>query len=269
MQQIKVLLEAVEFLDKRNIVKFDKQGIPYQKEVPIGGIKTLTKALEERVKTDKNPIIVVGDMSGMQIFNNEYGRETADQAIEKTLTLFSNEMKKIGVPVSPSGDEMWLLPDVEIEPEEIVKSLVEFLIKLNRVGLTTKRGKKGLNAKFYIGRKHFADVESILKTDEKGNKLPPGTIKIDKSLVGEKKDKIINDENVSDAKVINLKEVMEAMTLWGFPFKDCIDRLTKKELELQIRHIEFQIEMEGNDGKPTGYLEKYLESLKTALVRRE
>ena len=38
--------------------------------------------------------------------------------------MFSNEMKKIGVPVSPSGDEMWLLPDVEIEPEEMTDFLV-------------------------------------------------------------------------------------------------------------------------------------------------
>jgi len=259
------LLESSEriYADNRFITKFNAKGIPYLKRIEsIGGIRTLTTALRQRMKRDKNPIIIVGDMSGMSTFNNEYGRETADLAIEKCLRLFSKEMKKIGLPISPSGDEMWLLPDSDIKVSHMISTIKDFLIKLNNVGLEINGKKVGLNAKFYIGRKPFSEVEGVLKVDESGNKLPPGTIKVDKELTLNKdSDKVINYPEVSDDSVIELSEADFRDLLWNIKFKDVIKDMDKRSLILRKEDIEDFIKQEKARGKSTSHLEAYLQEI--------
>lgn len=261
---IKIILEG-RFIDKRSILKFDDKGIPYQKPIEVGGIKTLTDALRERIKTDKNPIIVVGDMSGLGEFNNKYGREVADSAIEKALTLFGSELGDIGVAVSPSGDEMWLLPDEDVDTELIIDKIKEFLIQLNGIGLETPDGKVGLNAKFYVGRKNFANVEGILKYDEKGDKLPPGTIKVDKDLIGKSKDLVINDEEISDEKVI----VLESDDfLWDSPLEDSLNKLELRQLSMIKTDIENWIDRRKVNGESVETLEKILSDVTEEIKSR-
>lgn len=162
-------------IDHRIITKFDKHNIPYcyaMKEIP--DTETIRKVLLDRMEeSEKLPVIVCGDISGLKDFNNHYGRETADTAIEKALTVFVQDFA--GIAGSPSGDEMWAVPPKESNEADIINNLTEILKKFNNINLQTNKGNVGLNARFYVGRKHFADVEKNLKYhSHTGEKLPPG-----------------------------------------------------------------------------------------------
>jgi GGDEF domain-containing protein len=182
--------------DLRNIIKFKDNGEIYYKEIKgVHNVKALMPVLKERVKD--NPIIVAGDLSGLGDLNNFYGREAADDAIEKSLELFSKMMKEHGTVASPSGDEIWFLPNKDVEAKDIAKLLTEYLKKLNSIEMkaknveTKKEDTFGLNAKFYIGRKTFDDVEASLKfMPNSEEKVPPGTIKVEGELWNEEGEKI-------------------------------------------------------------------------------
>ena len=196
-----------DFIDYREVTKFDPEGVPYKMTLySVAGIETLTKYLQDREDTDEgDPLIAVGDLSGMGDFNNEFGREVADLAIEKALLLFARTMSKLGLCVSPSGDEMWLLPDAGVDFKRINQGIAEFLGKLNalQVPVDDEGTTVGLNAKFYVGRTKFSDVEALLKFDpETGEKLEPGIIKIQGALIDKDEDLVVRPTGVSDQKRI-------------------------------------------------------------------
>jgi len=201
---LKRLLEvgSDNLLDYRKVTKFDAEGIPYQTTIPgVGGVETLADALKKR--TDTNPLITVGDLSGLGDFNNKYGRDVADSAIEKSLQLFAKMFSDIGTAISPSGDEAWFLPNEGVDFKDVNKKIQEFLLELNTPSVQTPDGLVGLNAKFFVGREKFSDVEDKLKYDEDGKtKLPPGVIKIQGSLINKDKDLVVRPEGVSDQKII-------------------------------------------------------------------
>ena len=164
------MYENENISDKRTILKFDDRGIPYIKileNIPNGQIirETLLKYAESG---NERPIIIAGDLSGMGDFNNKYGREIADGAIEKSLEIFVNEFSGTGAAAgSPSGDEMWGVPKQDDKTEKIIKQTTDILKKLNNINYQANEDVVGLNAKFYIGRKSFADVEKYLKYNQK------------------------------------------------------------------------------------------------------
>lgn len=193
----------------RQILKFDENGIPYYKTlISVPGINAIKEELLRRADAgEKEPVIVVGDLSGMADFNNYYGREIADGAIEKALTVFvKNFSGKCGIAASPSGDEMWGVPHPGSHTKEIIKHLTNIIKKLNNVKHPAGKELLGLNAKFYIGRKRFSDVEKYLKINQKtGEKIPPGRIIVEGKLLNKEKDVIIKLKGVSNEKIIRSK----------------------------------------------------------------
>jgi DNA repair protein RadC len=195
------------YSDMRTIIKFDPDGgRPYMKildNVPGAGFIAET-LLNMAQNGNERPVIVAGDLSGMGEFNNRYGREAADEAIEKALEVFVKEFEPEELAAgSPSGDEMWGVMIGDIETEKIIYRLSEVLKKLNMLGHRAGNDVVGLNAKFYVGRKSFAEVEKHLKYHpETGLELPPGVIAVEGALLNSRRDVIIKPKEVSSEKIV-------------------------------------------------------------------
>ncbi|MDD5688516.1 MAG: JAB domain-containing protein [Elusimicrobia bacterium] len=192
-------------LDRRKILKFDDTGIPYEKILDnVPGVQTIREELKKYKEQKIRPIIIAGDLSGLYEFNNKYGREIADGAVEKALEVFVNEFSKTGATVgSPSGDEMWGVLPRDAKVEEVTEQLTGVLKKMNNMGYQANDDVVGLNAKFYIGRKSFGDVEKYLKNDPKtGEELPPGVIVVEGELLNSKEDVIIKPQGVSNERIV-------------------------------------------------------------------
>jgi len=204
-----------EFLDYRYITSYEmKKGVevPYQQRVEIGGIETIRAAILQRIENAKPtdgvidicPTVVVGDLSGLGDFNNDYGRKVADGAILSALSTFAQKVDKHGdAPFSLSGDEMGVLIKDGVPFETAIETLRDTLKSFNSLDYDTGEQKVGLNAKFFIGKRNLGSIEKYLKFHpETGEKLPPGSIVVGKELIGAKKDKVIYPEGVSNEKII-------------------------------------------------------------------
>jgi len=209
----RMLKKLEEATGKRQIIKFDKHGMPYTKGIEgVPDLTPITAELEKRIESgeEENTIIVAGDLSGLGNFNNFYGREIADGAIETALLKFVSKFNGIGegaVSGSPSGDEMYGVAHRGATVNEITKHIKNIIKAFNSLQYDVGNDEKvGLNGKFYIskGIDGFAEAEKHLKIDPAtGEKLPAGTIIIDGKLMGQKKNVIILPEgDISNETII-------------------------------------------------------------------
>ncbi len=165
--------------ERRTILKFDEDGVPYEQETEIPGIKPLRRKLTAAVRDGRDPLIVIGDICGMGTLNNDYGREVADSCILRALELFIEQFAGTGAAAgSPSGDEIWAVAHPGATPRELHINLGNYLNKIQ--SLEMGPDSIGMNARFLIdrGTDVFRDGEERLKYKD-GEKLPPGNIRID------------------------------------------------------------------------------------------
>ncbi len=122
--------------------------------------------------------------------------------------MFAKKFHGTGAAVgSPSGDEIWGVPNQKEKPEKIIAQISGYIKQLNDMEYKLKDGDTvGLNAKFYIGRKSFANVEKHLKYHpETGEKLKPGTIVVEGDLLGCEKDVVVKSSDISSENIIYKK----------------------------------------------------------------
>src|SRR6056297_387777 len=123
--------------EKRKILKFDEHGIPYHQETDVPGINPLRRKLTTAVSEGRNPLVVVGDISGMGKLNNQYGREIADDAILAALRKFVDTFAGTGTAAgSPSGDEIWAVSHPRATAVELVKNLKNYLEIIQNLQVT-------------------------------------------------------------------------------------------------------------------------------------
>ncbi len=177
----------------RMVLKFTDDGIPYMYELKnVPGVGALIEELNVRKNIGDDPILIIGDISGMGDLNNTYGRKITDGVVEKILETFVLDLggKGVGkyksVVGSPSGDEMWGIMHKGATLKETMDIISSFLDKLNKMEHEIRPGVvMGFNGKFFIARgtSAFEEGESQLKIDPiTKQKYPPGTIIIDKGI---------------------------------------------------------------------------------------